>query len=51
MTTKVANKSVWEIPTKTFLPDYNYRNNILNTNFYELKIAESYFELGFQNVK
>ncbi len=51
MTTKKANKSNWEIPTKPFKPDYNYRNNALNMDFYELRMAEGYFKLGLQNVK
>ena len=51
MTTKKANKSNWEIPTKPFKPDYNYRNNALNIDFYELRMAEGYFKLGLQNVK
>lgn len=51
MTTKKANKSNWEIPTKPFKPDYNYRNNALNMDFYELRMAEGYFKLGLQDVK
>ena len=51
MTTNKANKSNWEIPTKPFEPDYNYRNNALNMDFYELRMAEGYFKLGLQDVK
>lgn len=51
MTTNKTNKSNWEIPTKAFTPDYNYRNNVLNTDFYELRMAEGYFKLGLQDVK
>lgn len=46
-----ANKSNWEIPTEAFTPDYNYRNNVLNMDFYELSMAEAYFKLGLQDVK
>lgn len=51
MATKKANKSNWEIPEKQFKPDYNYRNNALNMDFYELRMAEGYFKLGLQDVK
>ena len=51
MTISNTNKSNWEIPTKPFEPDYNYRNNVLNTDFYELRMAEGYFKLGLQDVK
>ena len=33
MTTCNANKSNWEIPKKSFEPDYYYRNNVLNMEF------------------
>lgn len=46
-----VSKSNWEVPTKPFAPDYNYRNNVLNMDFYELSMAEAYFALGLQNVK
>ena len=51
MTTNKANKANWEIPAKPFEPDYNYRNNALNMDFYELRMAEGYFKLGLQDVK
>ena len=46
-----TKKSNWKVPSKPFTPDYNYRNNVLNTDFYELRMAEGYFKLGLQDVK
>ena len=49
----VSKSKTWEIPlsTEPFIPDYSYRNNVLNMDFYELRMAEGYFKLGLQDVK
>lgn len=51
MTNSKESKLNWEVPIKPFTPDYNYRNNVLNMDFYELSMAEAYFNLGLHDVK
>lgn len=50
----MANKELkanWEVPTEEFSADYSYRNNCLNMDFYELRMAEGYFKQGLKDVK
>lgn len=45
------NKKDLTLKGNIFTPDYSYRNNVLNMDFYELRMAEGYFRHGLKDAR